>query len=295
MLYDVRIRIAYEYEQPVSAGRQMVRLLPLSTHAQRLVAGSLSVRPEAAERLDAHDFFGNATTQFVLREPHDRLDLSVQARVSVEPGGDLAPSASLSALAADLAGMATLDPASPHHFLAPSPRVPELPDIAAWVRTDRLPDTMRDLVEAVGLRIHRGFAYDPEATEVDTSTADAFRLKRGVCQDFAHVMIASLRGLGVPAAYVSGVLRTEPPPGKPRLEGADAMHAWVRAWCGREAGWIEYDPTNALFPRRDHIVVAAGRDYSDVAPVTGIVKTSGDHSTEQSVDVTPVAATPSPA
>src|SRR5438445_2505899 len=104
------------------------------------------------------------------------------------------------------------------------------------------------------------------ATTVQTRASDAFALKRGVCQDFSHIMIAGLRGLGIPAGYVSGFLRTIPPKGKPRLEGADAMHAWVKAWCGRDAGWQEFDPTNGIRASNDHITVGYGRDYSDVAP-----------------------------
>ena len=122
---------------------------------------------------------------------------------------------------------------------------------------------------------------------METPTREAFDNRHGVCQDFTHIMIAGLRGLGVPAGYVSGFLRTEPPPGKPRLEGADAMHAWVRAWCGIEAGWIKYDPTNAMMVGQDHIVIARGRDYFDVAPVKGVSRSSGTQTTKQAVDVIP--------
>ncbi len=139
-------------------------------------------------------------------------------------------------------------------------------------------------------RINNDFTYDGEATTVATRARDAFELRRGVCQDFTHVMIAGLRGLGIPAGYVSGFLRTIPPAGKERLEGADAMHAWVKVWCGREAGWIEFDPTNDMLASNDHIVVGYGRDYSDVAPIVGVLKTTGGQEAEQSVDVIPVDA-----
>ena len=121
-----------------------------------------------------------------------------------------------------------------------------------------------------------------------TKAADAFALRRGVCQDFSHVMIAGLRGLGIPAGYVSGFLRTIPPPGKERLEGADAMHAWVKVWCGLEAGWQEFDPTNGMRASNDHITVGYGRDYADVAPIVGVLKTTGSQTGEQAVDVIPV-------
>ena len=135
------------------------------------------------------------------------------------------------------------------------------------------------------LAIHADFRYDREATKVDTGPVEAFGLKRGVCQDFAHVMIAGLRGAGIPAGYVSGFLRTIPPKGKPRLEGADAMHAWVRVWCGQHAGWLEFDPTNAMLAGPDHITIGHGRDYSDVSPIVGVLRTSGQHHAKQSVDV----------
>ncbi len=125
------------------------------------------------------------------------------------------------------------------------------------------------------LAIHKDFKYDKDATKVDTGPVEAFALKRGVCQDFAHVMIAGLRGVGIPAGYVSGFLRTIPPKGKPRLEGADAMHAWVRVWCGQHAGWVEFDPTNAMLAGPDHITIGHGRDYADISPIVGVLRTSG--------------------
>jgi transglutaminase-like putative cysteine protease len=148
--------------------------------------------------------------------------------------------------------------------------------------------TVREVVQAIGTGLHADLTYDPEATNVETPPAEAFARRHGVCQDFAQIMIGCLRGIGVPAGYVSGFLRTEPPPGKPRLEGADAMHAWVRAWCGWEAGWIEFDPTNAVVVAADHVVIARGRDYGDVSPVRGILRIAGGQTSEQSVDVVPV-------
>jgi transglutaminase-like putative cysteine protease len=135
------------------------------------------------------------------------------------------------------------------------------------------------------LSIHRDFAYDRESTDVDTAPLEAFNLRKGVCQDFVHVMIAGLRGVGIPAGYVSGFLRTIPPKGKPRLEGADAMHAWVRAWCGQHTGWVEFDPTNAMLAGPDHITIGHGRDYADISPIVGVLRTSGGHEAKQSVDV----------
>jgi transglutaminase-like putative cysteine protease len=136
-------------------------------------------------------------------------------------------------------------------------------------------------------RMRRDFIYDSKATDVSTPPAEAFAARRGVCQDFAHIMICGLRGLGLPARYVSGYIRTIPPPGKPRLEGADATHAWVALWCGAEQGWIGLDPTNDLVVQGDHIVLASGRDYSDVAPIDGIILAPGKQTLKVEVDVVP--------
>jgi transglutaminase-like putative cysteine protease len=291
MQYDIRLTIDYRYDHPVGGGRHLIRVLPLNLDGvQRVVAATLGVTPAPAERSDFSDFFGNHVTSIVLRQPHDELDVKMSARVAVTrppPALDVSPTPAT--LAEELAGVWSLAPGSPHHFLASSDHAGIDAAITAYAREGF---SARRSVEAAAFelatRIHGEFAYDDEATTVATRAADAFRLRRGVCQDFTHVMIAGLRGLGVPAGYVSGFLRTIPPPGKERLEGADAMHAWARVWCGRESGWQEFDPTNGMRASDDHITVAYGRDYSDVAPIVGIVKITGGQKTEQSVDVVPV-------
>ena len=146
---------------------------------------------------------------------------------------------------------------------------------------------MAETVSAIGQALFAHMRFDANATTVDTTPSEAFAKRRGVCQDFSHIMIACLRGIGIPAGYVSGFLCTKPPPGKPRLEGADAMHAWVQAWCGEAAGWVEFDPTNNCLAGGDHIVVAHGRDYGDVAPVKGTMRISGNQKSRQAVDVIP--------
>jgi transglutaminase-like putative cysteine protease len=134
-------------------------------------------------------------------------------------------------------------------------------------------------------RIRTDFKYDPKATVISTPLDEVFEKRHGVCQDFAHVMIAGLRGLGLPAAYVSGYLRTIPPPGNARLQGADATHAWVSLWCGAQIGWIGLDPTNDILVENDHIVLAVGRDFSDVSPVDGIIVGSRKQKLSVAVDV----------
>jgi transglutaminase-like putative cysteine protease len=197
----------------------------------------------------------------------------------------------LEMLAKDIGAVTQLDNLSPHHFLAESPRVRRASAAINEYARDMLEADSSALgaVLALGLALHNDMQFDAKATNVDTAPEEAFALRTGVCQDFAHVLIACLRSVGVPAGYVSGYLRTIPPEGKERLEGADAMHAWVRAWCGASVGWVEYDPTNAMWAGEDHIIVARGRDYSDVSPVKGVLRTAGAQRSVQAVDMKPVA------
>lgn len=291
MQYDIRLSILYEYDHPVGGGRHLVRVLPLNIEGvQRVVAASLVVSPRPAERSDFNDFFRNHVTSVALRKPHDELDVRMSARVVVNrPQSGLDVSPLLAGLADEIAAVWSLAPDAPHHFMTASDHVDIDLAITAYARESFPANrSVAAAAEHFCNRINADFAYDVEATTVATRAADAFALRRGVCQDFSHIMIAGLRGLGVPAGYVSGFLRTIPPPGKERLEGADAMHAWVRVWCGRETGWLEFDPTNGMRAGDDHITVGCGRDYSDVAPIVGVVKIAGGQAQKQAVDVVPV-------
>lgn len=298
MRYDVRLRIAYDYESPVSAGRHLLRLIPITqAGVQRVVASSLSYDPQPEEHAIYTDFFGNRVANIGYRQPQDHLKIDMQSRVHVATGresdrGDSQPAQlTIEALAQQVGMYKSLGPESPHHFIGASPRAPADEDIIEYARRSlTAKTTVCDLVDELCRRIRDDFKYDADATEVDTPAATAFKHRHGVCQDFSHILIIGLRGIGVPASYVSGFIRTIPPPGEKRLEGADAMHAWVRVWCGETAGWIGFDPTNAMRAGVDHIVIGYGRDYTDVAPVVGILKSTGEHDTCQSVDVLPVEA-----
>ncbi|MET3924333.1 transglutaminase family protein [Devosia sp. 2618] len=288
MLYDVRLWLHYDYDATVHGGRHLIRVAPVSVPGtQRVVASSLSFEPRPQQTSTFTDFFGNSVTTLTYVAQHDHLDIRLSARVQVEdsnPPADLSPSRAQ--LSQEISRYWSVEPNSPHHFLAASPRVPlvhAITDYSAEV-TAGAPSVMGTAM-ALCTAIHRDFTYDPKATDVETKPVEAFELRKGVCQDFAHVMIAGLRGIGIPAGYVSGFLRTNPPPGKPRLEGADAMHAWVRVWCGQHAGWVEFDPTNAMIAGQDHISIGHGRDYADISPIVGVLKTHGSHETTQSVDV----------
>jgi transglutaminase-like putative cysteine protease len=291
MHYTIRLQLEYAYDPPAMGGRHLVRVTPLaSSDRQRVIAASIVFDPPPVERGDRRDFFGNSVVAIAYRQAHASLKVGMTARVRVEappPMLDMTPD--LATLKRELSGVLSLAPGSPHHFAGDSPRVPLDDEITAYARESlSRATTVHGIVRDLGERFHRDFRYDRKSTEVETTPRRAFDLKRGVCQDFSHMMIAGLRGIGIPAAYVSGYLRTTPPPGAERLEGADAMHAWVRAWCGAEMGWVGYDPTNATFAGEGHIVVAVGRDYQDVTPIAGMLRTSGRQRTSQKVDVVPV-------
>jgi len=288
MLYDIRLELHYDYEGFVHGDRHLVRVAPASLPGrQRVIASSIVFDPKPDTESNFVDFFGNLVTTISYGGYHDRLDVRLSARVGVEenaPPADLSPD--LPALQRELTGLWSLDANSPHHFLAPSPRIALSKAITDYARHSVGRTTsVRAAAMDLCLSIHRDFVYDKKSTNVDTAPLEAFTLRKGVCQDFVHVMIAGLRGVGIPAAYVSGFLRTIPPRGKPRLEGADAMHAWVRVWCGQHDGWIEFDPTNAMLAGPDHITIGYGRDYADISPIVGVLRTSGSHETKQSVDV----------
>jgi len=288
VLYDVRLELHYDYEASVHGDRHLVRVAPISIpRVQRVIASSVRFDPRPEQETTFVDFFGNTVTTIAYSGYHDHLDVRLTARVQVEDlhaPADLSPT--IEGLKQEIGAMWSLTADSPHHFLSASPRIPLDREITAYAlkSISRSPSVQAAAMDLC-LAIHNDFKYDKTATRVDTGPVEAFGLKRGVCQDFAHVMIAGLRGAGIPAAYVSGFLRTIPPKGKPRLEGADAMHAWVRVWCGQHAGWLDFDPTNAMLAGPDHITIGHGRDYSDVSPIVGVLRTSGQHHAKQSVDV----------
>ena len=295
MRYDISLRITYSYKAPVWAGRHMLRFMPRDLSGQqRAIAASLDVAPVPSERSTFRDFFGNQAHEIVFSHAHSRIEFSLKARIErhvqvKEETSGLA----LDALPAALNDIHSLAPASPLHFLGRSPRIRPNRQLSDYVEDMLPPDIgVADAVQIVGEALNQDMSFDATATSVETSHEEAFAARHGVCQDFSHIMIAALRSVGIPAGYVSGFLRTTPPPGQSRLSGADAMHAWVRAWCGPELGWIEYDPTNAVHVGVDHIVVAYGRDYSDVSPVKGILKAATDQQSRQAVDVIPLEDVP---
>jgi transglutaminase-like putative cysteine protease len=244
----------------------------------------LKITPAPDLRRDDVDFFGNLTTTIAWHRPISEVTYALHAQARRHPvqGGALMDYAALDQALDDTA----LDAHAPWHFRAPSPRIGAIPELAEFARAALDPKApLSEVIEATGLAVHRHMTFDADATDASTPPEVAFASARGVCQDFAQIMIGALRSVGVPAGYVSGFLRTRPPPGKPRLEGVDAMHAWVMAWAGPGQGWVEYDPTNAQWAGLDYIAVARGRDYADAAPLRGAIRTSGGQETGHRVDV----------
>jgi transglutaminase-like putative cysteine protease len=288
VIYDIRHVTTYGYDTPVSFARCSLRLQPKTGGGQELISHSVEIRPRPAERTSRRDFFGILTESVVIETQHRNLRIDSRSRVSVDRRAPArtAPSPPWESIRDIAFAARSLRPDSPVGFVFASALVPVLSPVTAYA-AESFPSGGGVLVGAVDLmhRIRNGFKYDPKATVISTPLHEVFDKRHGVCQDFAHVMIAGLRGLGLPAAYVSGYLRTIPPPGKLRLQGADATHAWVSLWCGDELGWIGFDPTNDLLVENDHIVLGVGRDFSDVSPVDGIIIGSRRQKLGVAVDV----------
>lgn len=302
MDYTITHTTHYSYTSPVSVCQNIVTLTPREDGRVHCLLHRLRVRPTPTNTHRRTDFFGNIHTVFSIQENHDDLTISAVSRVTVQPqqlietqqlGSSQALDSQASqtdwqTVASQLSQQSLPDWYLTSGFLYDSPRIIRSHNYAAYARQS-FPKDSNILSAALDLatRINRDFTYDSKATETHTPTEHAFAMRKGVCQDFAHVMIACLRSLGVPAKYVSGYLRTIPPPGKPRLVGADQSHAWVSVYCGPINGWIEIDPTNSCLCGTDHIPIAWGRDYSDVVPVRGAYLGGGEGTIDVSVDVVP--------
>ncbi len=290
MIYDLSLNIAYDYPAAVKEARHVLRVRPRELEGQSVRSTRVTVTPQPDEAWRELDFFGNALDQLLILPGHEAFSVAMQARVEVRRAlPDLEATPTVAELAATASAARDCGPAGPMHFLGDSRIARKSEAVTAYARELIDPASPGgEAVLAFACSMKADFQFAPGATTVDTPLEEAFARREGVCQDFAHVMIAALRGVGVPAAYVSGFLRTSPPPGRPRLQGADAMHAWVDVWLGPDLGWRGFDPTNGVTVLDDHVVVAVGRDYSDVAPIDGVVLTAGSQKTSHSVDVIPV-------
>jgi transglutaminase-like putative cysteine protease len=276
----------YAYAAPVSLAHHLAHLKPLHDGAQRLLGFDLRVAPQPGALRDSVDSFGNAQCHFSVLVPHRALVVRAASRVALAPrftGLDAKRSPPWDTLAARLRYVARAPFEAALEYALPSPYVPRLHVLRHYGQRSFVPG--RPLAEAaieLMQRIHADFAYESASTDVDTPLATAFAQKRGVCQDFAHLMAGVLRMQGLPARYVSGYLLTQPPEGGPAMVGADASHAWVQVWCpgtpGVPAdGWLDLDPTNDVVPGSGHVRVAVGRDYGDVTPLRGVIRGGGRH------------------
>lgn len=291
MIYRVRHVTTYDYVDPVSVSHHILRLTPRNLRQQRCGRSHIAIAPSPQSSTTRTDYFGNVLTFFTLREPHDRLRVEAKSELEVlnVPAHDFSKSPCWELVPQALEGHPSLEVLDAHQFVFDSERVVANPELAAYARDSFLPE--RPILEAardLTRRIHQDFRFDTEATEVTTPVETFFEKRRGVCQDFAHLEIACLRSLGLPARYVSGYLRTTPSPGGARLEGADASHAWCSAWCP-DRGWVDFDPTNDCVPADGHVTLAWGRDYNDVCPIHGVLLGGARHTLHVGVDVIPVA------
>ena len=290
MKYTITHRTLYRYSSGVALCHNEARLLPRQTPWQLCQPSQITIEPRPALSTEREDFFGNRVLYFAIQDIHQRLEVNVATEVQIlanRPFDPSSPSLPWERARDRLRGSADPEIIEARLFELDSPFASLHPAFREYAQASFPPG--RPLLEAVAdlnRRIYREFSYDPHFTTIATPLKDVLSQRRGVCQDFAHLGIACLRGMGLAARYVSGYLETLPPPGQPRLIGADASHAWLAVYVPG-AGWAEFDPTNDCMPQHRHITLAWGRDYGDVAPLIGVMTGGGSHRIEVSVDVAP--------
>ena len=296
MLLRVIHETTYDYVPPVKTAQHMAHLKPLQDERQQVLSHRLTISPTPALQTEATDVYGNTRAFFSLSGAHEDLTVVADSMVSTRGSGAPATSLPWEEVRESMRyhRKAQWDPAT--EFVFPSPYVPRHENFLSYARPCFAPG--RPLWEAASelmTKIHADFEYQAEATDVSTPALEALAMRKGVCQDFAHIMLACLRSLGLPARYVSGYLLTQPPPGKPRLVGSDASHAWVSVYLpGDDAAtgvWADLDPTNDRMPGEDYVRLATGRDYTDVSPIRGVIHGGANHTLRVAVTVSPVDAT----
>lgn len=294
MRFRIQHVTRYVYEEPVSLCHSIAHLKPRTQPGQRLISAQVRVDPFPAVSREHTDFFGNRVSYFSIQQSHTTLEVAATSEVEVEavelPDFDVSlPWEAVLHELREARDQATLEA---RIFTLPSSFVPLVPEATDYACASF--SAGRPVLEAVSdlmSRIFREFEYDPHFTTVATPLSEVLEHRKGVCQDFAHLGLACLRGLGLPARYVSGYLETIPPPGQPKLQGADASHAWFSLYVPG-MGWVDFDPTNDQVPREQHVTVAVGRDFQDVTPLRGVFYGGGEHELEVEVDVDRVVETP---
>jgi len=287
--YNVEHETRYAYTAPVSQSWQLARLTPRGLPWQTLISHELQIEPKADERRDERDSFGNMVTHFGLHGAHRVLSVRMNCRVEVGPRPEVPVDAQISweAVRDTIRREPQLGDLEPASMSEPTPLVPLSEAACAYAaasftRGRNWFDAVFDLMQ----RIHADFEFEPGATTVSTSVDEVLYQRSGVCQDFAHLMLACLRGMGLPARYVSGYLLTDPPPGEERLMGVDASHAWVAAYSPLH-GWVEFDPTNDQLADQRYITLTWGADFADVVPLRGVIFGGGDQRMDVEVSVIP--------
>ncbi len=291
--YQVLHETQTRYQRPIALSQQLFHMSPRSFDYQQCLAHVIEVAPGTQDVREGRDYFGNLTRHLTLSARHDGLLVKAISTVELRARpalAQIAGSLPWEQLARQLTGSPAGHPPDPWHFLYDSPHVACSAELAAYAATSfslgrPVLDAALDLTE----RICRDFEFDANATTIATPLSEVIAGRRGVCQDFAHMMIGCLRSLGLACRYVSGYLLTTPPPGHPRLVGADASHAWVSVWSPAH-GWIDFDPTNRCLVQDEHITLGWGRDFSDVTPMRGIVLGGGQQELQVKVTVTPLPA-----
>jgi transglutaminase-like putative cysteine protease len=291
MNYQIVHRTTYKYKYPVSGGSHVACLTPRSSPHRQLAQSELSIQPTPATRTDRVDFFGNLLCFFTIQEPHKELLVEARSNVSVigsTPSPSWQQSLPWEEAALSLPSDLSAEGLDAYQFRFESPRIRVRPEFASYALQSFTPGRpMSEALLDLTTRIHTDFRFDAKVTNVRTPTEEVFQKRRGVCQDFAHLQIACLRSLNLAARYVSGYLRTYPPPGQARLTGVDASHAWVSAYIPR-MGWLDLDPTNNMVPSDGHVTLGWGRDYSDVSPLRGLILGGGSHTLKVAVDMVPL-------
>lgn len=287
MIYWLRHRTAYGYAQTVDLAAHLLHLKPRALPGQRVLSARLTCIPKPDHHTETHDHFGNAATRLFLVAPHTGFEVMAESLVEVDfaPPPEAPLTLPWEAVAAQAQGVETAD------FLPATRHIPLLPAATAYARPSF--PAGRPVLEGLldlNRRMRQDFVFQAGVTSITTPIAEVLRDRRGVCQDFTQVMLAGLRGLGLPARYVSGYVRTRPPPGQTRRRGADQSHAWVSAWLGPGQGWVQLDPTNGIVVRDEHVILAWGRDFSDISPLRGVLLGGGDHRLTVSVDLEPEGA-----
>lgn len=282
MIYRLRHVTTYAYAHPVDLAAHLLLLTPRRLASQQVARTMVTVTPTPTRVTQATDHFGNQASRVFIDVPHARFEVVAEALVEVRFPDP--PPASTSLPWEVVRDIARCSPSA--EFIFPSPLAPLVPAARGYAAAS-FPARRPVLVGLLELmaRIRRDFTYKPGVTGPNTQVVEVLESRVGVCQDYAHVMISGLRGLGLPARYVSGYVRTRPPPGSVARRGADQSHAWVEAWLGPEQGWVGLDPTNDIVVKDEHVVLAWGRDFADVSPLRGVILGGGEHGLRVGVDL----------